>query len=197
MSGFDDEIQEFLAERQQADYEAEDDARVLSAAEQKKVHLRSLIAKGGVTGQLASEALVAMEEREAKAERERLAAEAEALAAQRGIDYDDQGVQAALRAQAEQARATADARIRQRERERLMTAGVSPEGVEAALREQEAQRSWFDRDPLLSNPSWQKHEVDQFEAARPQHATRRYGGLEVAAAEAEEEVELMRREQGV
>jgi hypothetical protein len=77
--------------------------------EARKERLRTMAQRGGVTGQLASELLVAAEEREARAERERLANEASA-AADEGFElFDSALLNTRLTAQAGTEREAADA----------------------------------------------------------------------------------------
>ncbi len=103
------------------DIEAGDAEADTDDPEVRKGHLRSLIARGGVTGQLASEALVAMEEREAKTERERLATVADQAAASEFDGWDPAELATVLTARAHEDRAEAD-RTYLAQRERMLRA---------------------------------------------------------------------------
>jgi hypothetical protein len=159
-----------------------------------RVTLEELAARPGQAGALARELLEIRKEREAKAETERLAAEAEATLTAGEPDFEDPIFLEGLRASVLAQRATSDASYIAGMR-RLREGQFGAETADRMLRD-EADRSgrldaWLtSSDPLHDHPAYRDHQRQQVEAARAREAARMGRvGFKVDLEEAEAYIE--------
>ena len=138
---------------------AADQAVETDTLEERRAVLEGLKAAGGLRGDLASELLVAMDERSARAERDRQVAALEAAAESGDLDLSDPATQDLLRAQVLEKRELDDQNFKRLYAQAQVARGF-PEADARKVADEAAATdvSWFyQSDPILESPAYREY----------------------------------------